>query len=169
MAKKTDSFANKFYGEVLESAANTLTFGEINTAVNLFSKTAWVLHALEWYVKIQHIANLDAASDCLNCALVSSDKIDTLDLSNPGVIDLFRIQLMLRSAVGYSYENMPIRRSFNDMPGGGLIIAPRPLFVAIQGEGEANASLVAVRGYFTQIDLSADEYLELVDFYRIVQ
>lgn len=167
--KKTDQFANKFYGTVTESGANTLTFGQINTAISIFAKQAWIIHALEWYISIANLANLVETADSLNCALVSSDKINALGLDNPAVIDLLKIQLLLRSSVGYSFEDMPIRRSFNDMPGGGIVVAPQSLFVAAQGVAANGACTVAVRGYFTQIDLSADEYIELVDFYRIVQ
>jgi hypothetical protein len=40
--------------------------------------------------------------------------------------------------------------------------------VAIEGTSLASAGTAQVRGYFLQKQLKADEYLELVDFYRIV-
>lgn len=169
MAKKTDQFANKFYGTVTESAANTLTFAEIPTQVDVFSKKAWILHRIEYYINGAFSALFNATGDKLALALTSSDKITSLSLSDAGVIDLFELKAEYFTAAGFLLREEPLIRTFNDMPGGGLIISPRPLYLAVKGESLSGAATVQCRGYFTGIDLNADEYLELVDFYRIVQ
>jgi len=164
-----DKFANKFYGSCVESAANTLTFNEIQTNVDVFSKQAWLLHRLEWYLSGTQVDKILQAADWISAALTSSDKLSTLDLSSPGVVDLMELGIHSLTAVGYQFTQKPFIRDFSNLPGGGLIIAPRPLYVAVKGESLASAVTVAVRGYFTTMTLTADEYLELVDFYRIVQ
>lgn len=169
MAKQVDKFANKFYGKVVESAANTLTFAEIQTNVDVFSKKAWILHKLEWYFGASERAKLVAPDDIITAALASSNQISALGLDNAGVIDLFEISTQLISGAGFEQFVSPVERKFSDMPGGGLIIAPRPLYLAVKGTSLASAITVSVRGYFTALDLAADDYLELVDFYRIVQ
>lgn len=169
MAKQTDKFANKFYGRVVESAANTLTFAEIQTNVDVFSKKAWILHKLEWFFGSTERSKLDATDDVITAALTSSNQLSSLSLDNAGVIDLFEISVDFGTAVGFEQFISPIARDFTPLPGGGLIIAPRPLYLAVKGTSLANALTVAVRGYFTALDLTADDYLELVDFYRIVQ
>lgn len=169
MARKTDQYANKFYGKVVESAANTLTFAEIQTNVDVFSKKAWILHKLEWYFGANAINNLDAADDIFQAALVSSNKMSSLTLNDAGVIDLFELQINYITGVGFAHAVMPIARDFTAMPGGGIIVAPRPLYVAVKGTSLAGVITAEVRGHFTALDLNADEYLELVDFYRIVQ
>lgn len=167
--KQTDEFANKFYGTVTESAANTLTFSEIPTQVNTFQKVGWVIHKLEWYIPYATLALMVDTADGMQLALTSSNKATALALSDPIVIDLLEITQLLRSAVGYNYFQFPFIRDFTSMPGGGLIVAPRPLFVAAKGVGLATVGTYAVRGHFTARELSAEEYIELVDFYRIVQ
>lgn len=169
MAKQTDKFANKFYGQVVESAANTLTFAEIPTNVDVFSKKAWILHKLEWYFSAAQRILLATTADIIQAALCSSDKLSSLDLSSAGVIDLMEISMQGVPANGLMQFLAPIERDFSKLPGGGLIISPRPLYLAIKGTDLAAAVTVAARGYFTAVDLNADEYLELVDFYRIVQ
>lgn len=164
----TDKFANKFYGAVTESAANTLTFEEIQTHQEVFAKRAWIIHRLEWYMSVASINFLDATGDKFQAALVSTNQVTELDLSNAGVIDLYELQFKYSTAVGYDFHPMPIVRDFTELPGGGLIVAPRPLFLALKGTGASAAGTVACRGYFTQIDLSPADYLDLVDFYRIV-
>jgi hypothetical protein len=169
MPDRKDLYANKFYGSVVESAANTLTFKEIQTSVDTFSKRAWILHRLEWYIPPASVNLILAADDVIQLALVASDKLSALDLSSSAVIDLMELSQSLATAVGFAHRVMPFARDFNTYPGGGLIITPRPLYVAVKGASLASAVTVAVRGYFTAKELSADEYLELVDFYRIVQ
>jgi len=167
MASK-DNFANKFYGKVVESAANTLTFAEIKTNVSIFEKAAWVLHRLEFYLSPTDLAKLLGGGDSLKMAFTMTDKITSLGLDSAGVIDMLELQHHNLTSVGFSDIQFPVIRDFTGLPGGGIIIAPRPLFVAAQGVSLATAITIEVRGYFTMMALSADQYLDLVDFYRIV-
>lgn len=170
MARESkDQYANKFYGTVTESGATTLTFSEIPTNVDVFSKQAWILHRLDWYLPAASLDLIVGNLDEVRLALTSSDKITSLDPSNPAVIDTFVIGGHFATSVGFAYRDNPMIRDFSNLPGGGLIIAPRPLFIGILGVSIASAATGSVRGYFTQRTLSADEYLELVDFYKIVQ
>lgn len=164
-----DSYANKFYGSVTESGANTLTFSEIATNVNVFDKVAWVLTRLEWWIPPASVLLLVAAADNIQAALTASQNITDLDLDNAAVIDVMRLGIVAPSdTTSCTPITMPLIRDFSAMPGGGLIIAPRPLYVGVMGASLASASTAECRGYFRQIDLKAEEYLDLVDFYRIV-
>lgn len=156
------------YGYSTESAANTLTFREVQTNVSVFDKAAFVLHRLEWYIDATTFNLIVASDDTFRMALTSSQNITTLGLDNPAVIDLEELQGKVSSAVGFQYRDAPLIRDFSSLPGGGLIIAPRPLFIAVQGVSLASAGTAKLRAYFTIKNLSAEEYLELVDFYRIV-
>lgn len=164
-----DQYANKFYGSVTESAANTLTFQEIQTNVNIFDKTAWVLHRIEWYPEQAAVIQLVAGTDRLNMALTASNNLTAVGLDQAAVIDLLTIdQIAVADSTGQQIREFPYIRDFTNLPGGGLIIAPRPLFIAAQGVSIASAITVRVRGYFTVVELSGDQYLDLVDFYRIL-
>lgn len=164
-----DQFANKFYGTCTQTAANTLTFTEINTNMSTFDKVAWVLHRLEWWVSEETRNLLLSSDDYIQFALCSSKSISSLELNDSAVIDVIEISANLRTNVGIQFTNDPVIRDFANMPGGGIIISPRPLYVAVQSESIASAAKAQVRGYFTQLPMSADQYLELIDFYRIVQ
>ena len=168
--KNGDVFANKFYGASTESAANTLTFTEIQTNVSIMEKTAWCLHRLEWFVDATAWGALVATDDRISAALCSTNSLTSLSLGDAGVIDFADFGIKLLSSVGFQITLGPnITRDFTSLPGGGLLIAPRPLYVAVQGVSLAAAQTVKVRGYYTSKTLSADEYIELVDFYRIVK
>lgn len=165
-----DVYSNKFYGTVTESAANTLTFAEIQTNIEIFSKMAWILHRLEWFLEGVQFNKLLASDDVIAMALVGSNSLSSLALNWPGVIDLLNLQIggWGTPATAYPYST-PFIRDFSQLPGGGIIVAPRPLYLAVKGTSLASALTVSIRGYFTMKELKADEYLELVDFYRIVQ
>lgn len=165
-----DKFANKFYGTVTESAANTLTFSELQTNVSIFEKVAWVIHRLEWFIPYATWQLLAAAADKISCALTASNTLTALGLNAAAVIDLLELDYFAYgTAANTIIPQFPIVRDFSNLPGGGLIVAPRPLYVAAVGVSLTAVSTVSVRGYFTTQELKADEYLELVDFYRIVQ
>lgn len=144
------------------SGANTLTFSEIQTNTNVFDKTAWVISRIEWFFSQATRALMLAADDTLTCALTFSQGLTSLALSNPAVIDLFQYEY------GFQCLSMPIIRDFSTFPGGGIIVAARPLFIAMTSTSIASAASSQVRFNFTMKELAADEYLELVDFYRIV-
>jgi len=170
MAGQTDAYVNKFYGAAVESAANTLTYSEISTNVEVFSKIAWVIHRLEWFLEGVQFNKLLASDDVISMALVATNSLTSLSLTYAAVIDLLNLQIggWGTPATAYPYTT-PFIRDFSELPGGGIIVAPRPLYVAVKGTSLASALTVSVRGYFTVKELKADEYLELIDFYRIVQ
>lgn len=168
-AKQMDKFSNLMYGTVTESAASTLTFAEINTNVSVWEKRAFVLHRLEWYISPAFLTtNILDGGDIIDVALTNSQQITALTRDNPAVIDSMTIGLKYASAVGGELVIQPMARDFTGLPGGGLLIAPRPLFLGLKCTAIANPCTVTLRARFTVLELSADEYLELVDFYRIV-
>lgn len=167
-AQVRDHYSNKAYGSVTESAANTLTFSEIQTNISIFEKVAWVINRIEWYLSATELAKLTGSGDAAQFALTASDQISNLDLSNASVIDMMQLSHKEHSAVGWQEIELPFTRDFSGLPGGGVIIAPRPLYVGAVGTSLASALTVETRLFFQQMVMSPDEYLELIDFYRIV-
>lgn len=164
MAKATirDSFANVGYASVVETAANTLTFAEIQTNVSVFEKTAWVLHRIEWYLLAATKALLVAADDLFTMGLTASRSLTALGLNESTVIDLLTFQY------GDQVMGQPLIRDFSNLPGGGKIIPARPLFCALKGTSVAAAGSVNCRFLFTMREVTPEDYYNLLDFYRIV-
>ncbi len=163
MAKSKDLYVNTAYGTVVETAANTLTFSEIQTNVSIFEKIAWIISRIEWYLPTATLALIAAGDDLFTMALTASNNLTALALNAPGVIDLNVFQS------GNVVSGWPIVRDFSSLPGGGKIVAPRPLFLGLKGTSVASAGTAECRVAFTQRVMTPDEYLELIDFYRIVQ
>ena len=163
------TYADKFYATVTESAAGTLTFGEIRTNINRGSSVGWILHRIEWMVGLANWNALADASDAIHFALTASDKITTLDMSDPGVIDWMEVTKKMSTDVGFQTHVDPTIRDFANMPGGGILIYPSPLFVAVQGVSIATARTAVCRGYYTQIDLSDKDFIDLIGFYSLTR
>ena len=170
MAKTKDEYSNKAYGTVTESAQATLTFSEIQTNVNIFSKIAWIINRLEWYIPPATQALLLAGGDYIEMALTASNNLTSLALNAPAVVDILLYRLdAFGTPASLKTTLWPLIRSFENLPGGGLIVAPRPLYVAVLATSIATPATIEVRIHFRQIELAPADYLELIDFYRIVQ
>lgn len=161
MAKaSTDKYANTAYGVVTMSAANTLTFSQINMGMGIFQRTAMLLHRCLWSPTAPSLRELVAATDHLDMALVSSNRLTTIsDLTDPAVIAAIRLV-----AIGVAVETrtLPIISDFTTLPGGGKLIAGNPIYVGAMTGGAAAASVVRVQLDFTFVELSDSDYLELV-------
>jgi hypothetical protein len=55
----------------------------------------------------------------------------------------------------------PIIDDFSTLPGGGILVLPNPLFVYIQSASIASVASVAMRAWFTSVNLSDDDYFLL--------
>lgn len=175
MASKSgvDKFANIASISVTESAANTLTFKKLETGIALFDKIAWVIHRLETYLSIPDAGLLNSDTDSLFFGLTASNTVSTL-LNGATQTDpsIFYGGRWRRSDFGTAATAIlhlaPWVIDFTNLPGGGLIVPPSPLYGAAQGSGCAAASTVIFRLYYTNLPLSPDEYWELVESRRMI-
>ena len=167
--KQTDMFANRAYGSVTETAANTLTFNEIQTGVAIFEKIAWVIHAIDYHVPVAAWNELSGDDDEVIMGLCVSNQITSTALNQMAIVHQLRVGSMASGTVGNLETRDLIRRSeFSSWPGGGLIIPPSPLFAFAQGASLAAAVSVDLLIYYTHMALKADEYWELVESRRLV-
>jgi len=166
---RADVYANSFYQTVTEPSANTLTFAEVNFNINIHETMGIILHKLEYFDTGVSYEGLSAQSDAVKMALTTSNTITSLDLSQPTVIDLLIVApFTFGTPASAHLIYHPVIRDFTSLPGGGLILYPKPLYVAIQGVSLAGARTVQVRGKFSYIQLTGVEAFELIDQARLV-
>jgi len=173
MAKKKteDAFSNVAYGQVTASAANVLTFSEIATGISVMEKIAWIVHRIVWYMSAATLAELTTTGDILDMALTLSNKVtDLTDLSDPAIVDNFRLRAEQRgTAASFVLLQEPWVRDFTSLPGGGLMVPPKPIYVANKSLGSGTASVTSCRIYFTTKTLAVDEFWDLVQAARIIE
>lgn len=161
MAKTSkDAYANVAFGTLTMSAANTLTFAQINMGVGLFEGRALLLHQLRYYPTNASLRELVAATDELIMCMCTTNRLSSIvDTSDPAIIDVTRIV-----SVGVAVERYqtPIIVDFTNLPGGGRLMPANPIWLCGYTAGAVAASVFRVRLDFTFIELGPQDYLELI-------
>lgn len=169
-----DNYANRFFVKGFEDVAGTPKFVEVPTYSNAFAHEAFLVHRLEYFFRPADFDLLVAAGDMIACALTTSNNISTIteydSASDPAVQDLCQVHFNLRgAAASFQFRDQPIVHDFTSLPGGGIMVPARPLFICINGESLASVVTAGVRGWFTRMELKADEYIDLVDAFRLIR
>lgn len=163
--KRTDKYVNIVTRAFTMSAANTLTFSELQLGFNLFDKIGLVVHRLEY--EFSSIGQMTTTADSFQIALTTSDKIVGLGSDQIEVID---VGVLYRHDFGAAASGQmlfyPYVHDFSMLPGGGLLVPPKPLYVAMLTGGFATAATGVLRVYFTMQPLADTEYLELLETRR---
>lgn len=161
---KKDSFSNIINVQVVESAANTLTFEEINVGLNLFDKAGLIIHRIDYHLVAASLNLLIANGDLTGCAITQSNSIDTLTPSERAVVDKVEFQYTQVGTPGnFEIHDMPLTKDYSSLPGGGILVTPKPLYAAIRSLSLASAATVNIRLWFTVKKLSPADYFELLE------
>ncbi len=169
-SRKADKYSNLAYATVTETGANTLTFSEIQTGMSTFDKVAWIIHEIWYFMSVTDLNKIVANGDEIVMGLSVSNKMTTPDLSDVATVDVKRLDTFLfGSPTSAQLYEMPFKSSFSQMPGGGLIVPPRPIYLFAQGQSVATACTVQARIFFTCLNLSPADYWELVEARRMIE
>lgn len=164
--KETDKFPNVYADTVTMSAANTLTFAEINLGVSLFDKVGIIINKMEYFLPQAIQTEMVAAADRMTFGLSASNQ----NLFNPNersVIDFHALLAMqVGAVVSLSIQGSPIVHDFSNLPGGGLLTVPKPLYFALETAGFAALTSMNMRMTFQILTLKPDDYLELLESRR---
>lgn len=157
---KRDTYANVGFGYVLMSAANTLTFAQIQFAVGIFQGVALLLHRILWYPSNTLCRELVAATDQCEFAITTSNRLSAIvDTSEPAVVALHRF---IGIGAGVERFSLPIITDFTQLPGGGKLMPANPVYVGLGSTGFAAAVFLRCVLEFTFLELTSQDYLELI-------
>lgn len=157
---KKDAYANLAYASVTHSAANTLTFSQIQFAVGLFQGIALLLHRVFWFPGAATLREVVTVADDLQMAITTSNRISAiLDMRDPAVIVSKRL---IGIGVAVEPREIPMISDFTALPGGGRLMPANPVYLASAATGFAAAQNVTCCMEFTFVELQAADYLELI-------
>lgn len=169
MAVKTaEKWANIAFLSVTESAANTLTFAQLQLANNLLSeKAALIIHRAELTLDD---TQLNSSGDYIDVCLSVSDRITPIsDLSQPELLYFYsRQRVDFGTAASGALKDFPIMLDFSTLPGGGLLVPADRLYIGIKGTGCAAESNAKMRLYYTILPLKTEDYWELIEARRVM-
>lgn len=170
MAQKTsraDKYPSVYVDSVTLSAANTLTTREIVVGLNIFDKVALLVSRFEIEPGSAAIGEMTATGDVIAGGLVNSAAPASLAMSDQNVVDLMSIiRHDLGAAAAGVVITRPLVHDFSTLPGGGLLVPPKPLYFAGASSGLASAATIIFRMYFVIVQLTDAEYLELLETRR---
>lgn len=170
MAKAKEQFSQIGYLTVSESAAGTLTFAGLSVFSNVLGQKGMVIHRAEYFRLPAAIGLLIADDDRLEFGISGSNSMTDIDLDDPEVYDY---NLCIMEAYGTAANILefqdPILKDWSNLPGGGLLVPADRLYMWIRGSSLASAASMSVRFWYTILDLSAQDYLELAQALRVLK
>ena len=163
-----EKYVNQAYLSVTESAANTMTFSKLETGVSIREKVGWLISRLDWFFAVT-VADFSAAGAALKYGISAMDTFAALSLKHSGIIDMNEVTRQDWGVAASGYlRTVPETKSFADLPGGGLLVPPNPLYVFAEGFNLTNPQLVEVRLFYTVVGLKTEDFWELVEQRRMI-
>ena len=166
--KGADEFANMALITTVESAANTLTFKKLETGISLNEKIAWIINRIEYLISDPFFSNFVQDADSLAFGLSVSGSWATVALTEITILDFNNYNQVVATGVGFMRVVQPVVKDYSSLPSGGIIVPPVPLYGWVKGSGLANATTVTARIWYTMLNLSPDQYWQLVEARRVL-
>jgi hypothetical protein len=169
MAKTSaDKFANIAALQVTETAANTQTAGKFAFPFSIMDKMGLIINRIEYWLATSSRMNTD--TDSVQMALTAAAALTDISKQNdPLLIDSISLT---RTDFGVAASGImvpfPIIKDFSSLPGGGILVAPSPLYGMIMGGGCSAANVMWIKLFYTYVELSAEEFWQLVESRRII-
>ncbi len=161
-----DRFANVFTAEVTNSAANALTFTEMNFGITLRDRVAIVIDTLYFYVSAVTLQQMTTLSDSITCALSVSDQVTDLnDLADRRILAMKSLtRVDFGTAAGGQLIENPMDISFAPP----LIALPNRMFFGVDTVGLASASVTQLRMHFRTVSITQDQQLvEVLEAFQL--
>lgn len=157
-----DLYVNRAYADVTMSAANTVTFEQLNFAVGVFQGVALKLIQVRYYPLKAAVQEIVAAADILHFGLTLRDDLANLDPTSLSVIDVQNLMLTEARTAESNLVNEPLISDFSNLPGGGLLLPANPIYAAAHSAGFAAAAQVRFLLYYVFVQLTDRESIELL-------
>lgn len=152
-------FANRALTTMTMSAANTLTYSQVRFTTGLVEKVALVIHRIDFIPTGTSVREIVAATDSMTLAFTMSNAMTTLYAWDPRVLAMIEV-----TGIGVAVERYltPLSMDFSSFPGGGILIPPNPIYLAMTTSGAAAASAANACMWFSYRQLTDADYLELI-------
>lgn len=171
MAKlTTDKFANRASVTHTLVVADEIGFKKFDTNVSIHDKVGWIIHRIEYHISIATIALLTATGDYVWCGITSSGDLNDLYPNRAQVYDSNFFGPNLDHGVAASGELVmqnPLISDFCNLPGGGILVPPEPLYLGIKSVGLGTPAIVRCRLYYTMLAMSPADYWDLMEATRL--
>lgn len=170
MAKQStlDKYANIASVNVTEAVAGTLITSKFAFPFSIMDKMALLIARIEY--SFTGVEQLNGTGDKIYAALtVAAAPTNLYNQADPLLVDNCHIDRYdLGAAASGILHEFPLVKDFTDLPGGGLLVAPNPLYAGVQSSGAAGVTGVWIKLFYTYMTMATDEYWQLVESRRII-
>lgn len=161
-----DRFANIFSVEVTLSAANTLTFSEMQFGITLRDKLAIVIDQVFIFMTAGDLSLFTANADRATFAITNSDAMT--DITDYGDRRNMIIKQISRSDFGTAASGamiqMPLTESFSPP----MIALPTRMFFAADSAGLGNPLVARLRMHFRTVPITSEQQLtEVLESFQL--
>lgn len=166
--KSSDQYANIAAVLNQESAAGTATYARFNFPYSVTDKVAILISRIEYWIGNLH--QLNTSQDYVVAGLCAASALVSLEnQADPGLVDSCKIQRIdIGTAASGLLVSIPVIKDFSSLPGGGILVAPSPLYAGIVSSGAGGVLAAWTKLFYTYKELATDEYWELVESRRII-
>lgn len=170
MPAGADKYVNVLLHECTMSGIDTLTYSEINIGLSTFDRIGLMLHRASFYPSASTIANFEGDADFIQLAITGSNAPTDIGSDERSVFAKVESFLNFQGTPAtIGVYHFPMDIDLTGMPGGGLLIPPRPLYFAAMTNGFGAAGVFYLRMYFTTVQLRDTEYFELLETFRFFE
>ena len=166
MAQARDVFPNIAAVSLTLSAANTLTYSQILTGVNLGQGVGMLIDRVEWAPSQASLADIDTDQDRIEFGLTTSNTLTNINSATDRRVILF--DAIHRGDMGVAASAWIFRIPFIRDFAPPLLIASPYLYLAVTSVGMTVAAVINMRMYFRYIQLTAQEYIELAETFVLL-
>lgn len=163
-----DTFANIAALRVVQDTANTAKYSAFNFPFSIMDKVGLLIHRVEY--QLGALDKFNASLDIAEMGIsVSASITDPYDITDPAIVDYHVVQRIDigTAASGFLWEAVKIK-DFSRLPGGGLLVAPNPLYAFLHTGSASDVMSYRIRLYYTYMELAAEDYWQLVESRRII-
>lgn len=163
-----DQYANIAAAAAIETAAGTAAYARFAFPYSVTDKVALLISRIEYW--FGNLNQLNSALDYVIGGLTVSNTVsDLTNQADPAIVDSNRL---IRIDIGTAATGMlfyqPTVKDFSALPGGGILIAPAPLYAVCQSSNAGGVMNCWVKLFYTYKELAVNEYWELVESRRII-
>lgn len=163
-----DNYANIAAVTAIPSAADAFKSVKFAFPFSIMDKMGLLLSRIEYF--IDAFGYLNSANDYVYAGLSTASSLTSIsDPADPMIVDSIRlIRVDYGTAASGDLVQTPIIRDFSTLPGGGLLVAPNPLYFWTQTNGASGVISCQCRLWYTYMELSTDDYWQLVESRRVI-
>lgn len=163
-----DKYANIAATYFAMSTANTARFVKFDFPFSIMDKVGLLINRVEYIIGA--LDKFNGANDWAIAGICCASSVaDTEDTRDPLIVDQHRItRLDFGTAANALLMQQPHVKTFWDLPGGGVLVPPSPLYAFLDTDGASDVMTLRVRMYYQYVKLATEDYWQLVESRRVV-